>query len=119
MFGRTVVVFREIRDDFGDVTVEDEREVSGCAWYPRRSVEDVGGGSTIAANQRTGAGTGAVQVSTGLTMLCPPGSGITATHRVRLPDGTVWQVLGEVGSWVSPLTGWTPGDTVELEQTTG
>ena len=119
MHGQTVVVFREVRDDFGDVTVEDERQVEGCAWYPRRSVEDYGGGSSIGAGQRTAASSGAVQVSTGLTMLCPAGSGITAVHRVRLPDGSVWQVVGARGEWTSPLSGWTAGDTVELEQTTG
>jgi hypothetical protein len=119
MYGRTVVVFRETRDDFGDVTVVDEREVHGCAWFPRQSVEDAGGGSSAFAGARTSASSGAVQVSTGLTMLCPSGSGITATHRVRLPDGTVWQVTGAAGMWQNPLTGWTPGDTVELDQTTG
>jgi hypothetical protein len=119
MYGRTVTVFREVRDDFGDVTVQDERDIPGCAWWPRTSVEDFGGGSTLGGSVRTGASTGAVQVSTGLTMMCPPGAGITATHRVRLPDDTVWVVVGAPGAWQSPLSGWMPGDTVELEQTTG
>lgn len=119
IFGQTVTVFLEERNDFGDVEVTDERQVTGCAWYPRRSVEDGGGGSNLGAGQRTGASSGAAQVSTGLSMICPPGSGITALHRVRLPDGSIWQVVGEPGAWASPFSGWKPGDQLELDRTAG
>lgn len=118
-FGQTVTVFREVRNEFGDVEHTDERKLTGCAVYPRNSVEEDGTGSGRGGGRRTSAGSGAVQVSTGLTMLCPPGSALTATHRVQLDDGTVWQVVGHPARWSSPLTGWSAGEQVELERTTG
>jgi len=103
-YGETVTVWREITDKFGDVTVVEERTVAGCGVAPRTSTED---------------NAGRVRVTTGITLYCPPGSGITATSRVRLPDGTVWRAVGTAGKWMSPLTGWYPGDQVELERVTG
>ena len=103
-YGETVTVWREITDRFGDVTVIEERQVERCgaAWH--MSTED---------------NAGRVRVITGLTLYSPAGSGITATSRVRLADGTVWRVTGDPGRWRSPLTGRYPGDTVELERVTG
>lgn len=102
--GQTVTVWQETVDRFGDVTVTGERQVGGCGVAPRTSTENTAG---------------RVQVVTGLTLYAPPNSGIAATSRVRLADGTVWRVIGDPGRWQSPLTGWYPGDQVELERVTG
>ena len=107
-FGETVTVWLEERDRFGDVTVTGERTILGCAVAPRTSVEDVGSGSRPRAT-----------VTTGMTLYVPAGSGLTAQHRVRLADGTVWRVEGSPGRWRSPFTGWYPGDQIELERVTG
>jgi len=102
--GETVTVWREITDKFGDTTVVEQRTVAGCGVAPRTSTED---------------NAGRVRVTTGITLYAPPGSGITATSRVRLADGTTWRVAGDPGRWRSPLTGWSPGDQIELERVTG
>ncbi len=103
-FGQSVTVWDEVTDKFGDTTVTGERAVAGCAVAPRTSTED---------------NTGRVQIITGLTLYVPPGAALTATSRVRLPDGTAWRVVGDPGRWRSPLTGWYPGDQVELERVRG
>lgn len=109
--GQTVTLLAETRDRLGDVTLTEDGTVTGCAWAPRTTSSSVHG-STEDERSR-------MQVTTGLTLFAPPGSGITAAHRVRLPDGTVWSVIGDPGAWRSPFTGWAPGDQVELERVTG
>jgi hypothetical protein len=103
-FGQSVTVWDEITDEFGDTTTTDERTVLGCAVAPRTSTENLAG---------------QVQITTGVTLYAPPDAGIKATSRVRLPDGTTWQVVGDPGRWSSPLTRWYPGDQVELERVRG
>lgn len=103
-FGQSVTVWDEITDRFGDDTVTNERTVGGCAVAPRTSTEP---------------SSGRVQVTTGVTLYCPPSAGIKATSRVRLEDGTVWRVAGDPGQWSNPLTGWYPGDQIELERVRG
>ena len=107
-FGEPITVWLEERDRFGDVTVTGERTIAGCAVAPRTSSEDQGTGNRPRAS-----------VTTGLTLYVPPGAGLTAQHRVRLANGSVWRVEGDVATWRSPLTGWHPGDQVELERVTG
>jgi hypothetical protein len=114
-FGRTVTVWREVQNRFGDETVTEERTMSGCALYPTGSTE---GGDTARGGGEVGGDRSTLIVSE-LTMLCPPGSGITATHRVRLPDGSVWRVVGQPNSWLHPMTGWTPGEQVNLQRVQG
>jgi hypothetical protein len=103
--GQTVTVWLETKNRLGDITVSGERTVEGCAVAPRTSTE------TNDARRAT--------VTTGLTMYAPPDSGITAQHRIRLADGSLWEVEGAVGRWRSPYTGWYPGDQIELQQVTG
>ena len=97
-------MWREVSDKFGDVTVVDQRTVDRCGVEQHTSTED---------------NAGRVRVATGRTLYTPPGSGITATSRVRLADGTTWRVIGDPAAQRSPLTGRYPGDTVELERVTG
>ncbi len=103
-YGESVTVWREITDKFGDVTVVEQRTVDRCGVEQHTSTED---------------NAGRVRVATGRTLYTPPGAGITATSRVRLADGTTWRVAGDPGRWRSPLTGWSPGDQIELERVTG
>jgi hypothetical protein len=104
-FGQSVKVWREVRDRFGDVTRVDERVLDGVAVAPRVSNE--GGGDLRTAI-----------ITTGLTMFAPSGHGVSAHHRVEV-DGVVYRVQGTPGRWVSPLSGWEPGDQIELDRTEG
>jgi len=107
--GETVTVWREVRNEFGDdVVVTEERTLSGCAVAPR----SVPGSSPETDGARN-------IVVAGRTLYAPPHSGLTAHHQVRLRDGSVWRVEGEVGAWRSPFSGWYPGDQAELERVTG
>lgn len=107
--GITVTLLRETRDRLGDVTLVEDFSVPGCGWSPavadKTDSTEIGGART--------------QTITGRTLRLPPDTGITATHRVRFPDGSVWEVDGEVGPWRSPLTGWAPGDQAKLRRVRG
>lgn len=109
--GQDVTVYREERNRLGDVVIVEERVLHGCGIAPRTSSEP-GGDPRVGTAGRT-------TVTTGITLYAPAGSVITARHRVRLADNTVWEVQGEVGRWQSPLTGWAPGVVVELDRVTG
>ncbi|GEL19358.1 hypothetical protein PA7_31950 [Pseudonocardia asaccharolytica DSM 44247 = NBRC 16224] len=109
-YTQTVTVWVEMRDRTGDFVRSGERDLPGCVISPR-SVSEVG--STELDTGRRGT------VSTGLNLYVPPGSGLTPNHRVRLPDGTVWSVVGHPALWQSPFTGWHPGDQVELQRVEG
>lgn len=115
-YGVDVTVYTETRDRYGDVTLDGERVVRGCALAPRMSAESdgAGGGQGSAVS-----GTRQATVVTGLTLYAPAESGITALHRIRLADGTVWRVQGMPAVWRSPFTGWAPGEQIELERVTG
>ncbi len=109
--GQTVTVYREERNRLGDLATVEEQVISGCAVAPRTSSEP-GGDPRLGTSGRS-------TVLTGLTLYGPPGLRITARHRVRLADGTVWQVQGDPGHWQSPFTAWAPGVVVELDRVTG
>jgi hypothetical protein len=111
--GQDVVVYREDRNRLGDLVIVEEQVLHGCGIAPRTSSE-LGG-----SYQGLGGTSGRTTVTTGLTLYAPVGSHITARHRVRLADGTVWQVQGDPGHWHSPLTGWSPGVVVELDRVVG
>jgi hypothetical protein len=110
-YGQPITLLAETRDRVGDVTLTEDGTVAGCAWAPRTTSSSVHG-STEEQRRR-------MQVTTGLTLFAPSGSGITASHRVRLPDGSVWSVIGDPGDWRSPYSGWAPGQQVELERVKG
>lgn len=121
-YGQRVKVRREVRDEFhGDETHTEERFVEDVFWWPRTSAEGAGIAG-VGSDLRT------ARLTTGLTMVAPVGSGITARHRVILPaggpgepwvDGPEYRVEGAPGSWRSPLTGWEPGVQIELERVEG
>lgn len=104
-YGITITVVRPgKRDKYGDETPGTEHAIDGCAVYPRTSGESTDQRDTVVI---------------GLTLLAPYGVDLKATDKVRLPDGTTYQVDGEPGPWSSPLTGWQPGVQAALERVTG
>lgn len=58
------------------------------------------------------------QVTSGLTLYMPAGTGITAQNRVTV-RGVTYDVLGEPAVWRSPFTGWEPGIVVQVERSEG
>jgi hypothetical protein len=54
-------------------------------------------------------------VIVGLTGYGPPGADVLVTDRMEV-RGEVYEVVGEVGVWRSPLTGWEPGVEVALRR---
>ena len=107
-YGRTVVVFREVRNAVGDVEQVDRSVIDGVSIAPRVSNE-------FGTDSRNAV------VSTGLTMLVDDpevAAQITPQHRVEV-DGRVYRVQGSPARWQSPLTGWIPGTQVELDRVTG
>lgn len=112
-------LFREVPDRFGDVVLVAAGRVEGSAVAPRTSVE---GGDQPA------------QVISGLVWYVPSGQPrVESDFRVRFRSGPyaaasladppalvdLWRVDGEVGTWESPLTGWSPGAEVRLERVRG
>ncbi|MEU7609548.1 hypothetical protein [Micromonospora sp. NPDC049204] len=73
----------------------------GWGFAPRTSDEDTA--------------TGSEGVIVGLTGFGPPGSDVLPTDRMEV-RGVVYEVVGEVGEWRSPLTGWRPGVEVALRR---
>ena len=108
-YGITITLLREQRDRTGDTTLVEDRVIEDCGWSPAVQGE----------TDNAEFGTRRVQTVTGRTLYLPPDSGLLATHRVRFPDNTLWEVVGEIGMWQSPLTGWYPGDQAELRRVTG
>jgi hypothetical protein len=112
-FGETVTLLKESRDRVGDVTLIEDVTISGCIWSTMSE-----GVARINENDQLH-----TQTPTARRLYLPPNSGITATHRVRFPDGTVWTVVGatsaQIGGERSPFTGWYPGDRAELMRITG
>lgn len=54
-------------------------------------------------------------VIVGLTGYGPPGVDVLPTDRLEV-RGDVYEVVGEVGEWRSPFTGWEPGVEVALRR---
>lgn len=103
--GFFVTVVRQAENRFGDFTDAGEHQVGPCGIDYTASTEP--------AEQP-------VDVVTRLAVLyAPAGSDITPTDRLRLPDGTVWQVVGYVAAFSSPLTGWNPGLSVRIQKVMG
>ena len=97
------------RDDFGNPLPGTRHTITGCVVAPRAGTE------TNAGVQQ--------QVITGLAAYLPFGADIRAADIVELTEGrwagTRWNVVGEVGDWSSPFTGWRAGAEVALERVTG
>lgn len=102
--GVTVTVYRPTKDRYGDVTSAASHTIDGCGIAPRSSSENTERRDTVV---------------TGLTLLAPAGADLTATDEVGLPDGTRWQIDGDVSRPSSPFSGWTPGVRAALTRATG
>lgn len=102
--GVTVTVYRPTKDRYGDVTARVSHTIDGCGIAPRSSSENTDRRDTVI---------------TGLTLLVPTGADLTATDEVGLPDGTRWQIDGDVVRPSSPFTGWVPGTRAALTRATG
>lgn len=112
-FGTTVTVTR-IRsrpgvDRWGDKLPPKETAIPGCSLEPRTSTESP---------------TAHEGVVTGLAIKVPQGWDVLHTDEFRIPppwsdDLAVWQVEGEISTWVNPFTGWAPPPVVNVKRRTG
>lgn len=109
-FGYTVEVERGARNQHGDVDWAVHHEIPGCAWAPRYSNE----------NDQS-----QTRIITGLALYGPYGVDLLATDRVVLPavpelpadrKQRIYRVVGDIGNWRSPFTGWAPGFEAALER---
>lgn len=104
-FGITVEVLETVKDRHGDTTVTVKGTLK-CAFAPAGSFENT--------DQRQ-------QVDRAASLLESPPSDVEvkATDRVRLPDGTVWEVDGAPEQWGHPMSGWRPGREIRIRRVTG
>lgn len=111
-FGFTVTVRRTTRNEFGDKLTPTTHGLPGCMWAPRTSSEE---------NE------GRTSVITGLQLYGPPRPDILFDDEIILPHvldqpaaekKRTYRVVGDVGNWYNPLTGWEPGFEVALERVT-
>lgn len=111
--GRTVVVIRAGGfDDNGDpLPSPGSIEIEGCAWAPR--TQGAGASSTSVDDR------GRQGLIEGLTLYAPARVEFGHDDRVQLPDGSLFEVDGEVGDWFNPYTGSHPGVEVNLRRAEG
>lgn len=83
-------------------------------WSNSTRIESPGWGFAPRPGDET-ATAGSQGVIVGLTGYGPPGADVLPTDRVEV-RGEVYEVVGEVGEWRSPLTGWEPGVEVALRR---
>lgn len=109
--GITVTVMRMVEDKFGGYTAGPTHQVGPCGF------EATGGSGRPGSRERD---TETSDTVTRIALLyMPPGADVRPTDRVILPDATTWQVVGDIATFSSPFTGWTPGTTVQLQRVTG
>lgn len=104
-YGITVTVQRQAEDRFGNFTTASEHPVGPCG------IDYTGSSETSQTPSDT--------VNRQATLYVPAGADLTATDRVVLPDGSRWSVVGHTADFTSPMTGWNPGMTVQLQQVSG
>lgn len=106
-YGETATVIRAGLSDDGygnqvrDWTTAVRTPSPGWGFAPRHGDEN-----TIAGSQG---------VIVGLTGYGPPGADVLPTDRMEV-RGEVYEVVGEVGEWRNPFTGWEPGVEVALRR---
>lgn len=103
-FGITVTVNHRAQDPLGGRTTTGTDTVTGCQFIPGTSLEKMDLRDEVTDNG---------------ILVMPPGSPISATDQVVMPDGTVFEVNGEPKAPVSGWTGWQPGILVPLQAITG
>jgi len=107
LYGETAVVVRAPLADDGygnrarDWDAATRTQSHGWGFAPRRGDEN--------------APDGGPGVIVGLTGYGPPDADVLPTDRVEV-RGQVYEVVGEVGVWRSPFTGWEPGVEVALRR---
>jgi hypothetical protein len=103
--GISVTVYRVQYDRYGGaIAAPSTHTIDGCGITATSSSETLFKHDTVTATRH---------------LLAPPGADLLATDEVGLPDGTRWQVDGDVRAPRSPFTGWTPGTVVPLSRSTG
>lgn len=117
-FGGSVTVLRSGgKDRFGNILPEATYTVADCAVVPRTSSEPLDRSDTVVS----GASLYGTDPAPILSPVPATGSPtLTSVDRVRVTgmgalDGT-WSVEGDVGSYQSPFTGWTPGWMAALKR---
>lgn len=109
MSGETVSVLRgnPATDRYNNTVIDWSSpasvDVAGCAVAPRASSEENAGRTAVIV---------------GLSLYAPAGTDILPTDRVVV-RGVTYEVDGEPGEWVNPLTGARPGIEVALKRVTG
>jgi hypothetical protein len=84
---------------------DDRLDIAGCSLAPLTSTD---------INDRSRAG-----VVVGMLLIAPFDADIVHTDRIEDPDGSLWEVDGEVGRWQSRWSTWKPGLTVALKRAAG
>jgi hypothetical protein len=115
--GITVTVERPTFDRFNDATYVEHHTIPDCIEFPS--------GSTEAAPN--------VGISDLRSLLIPAGSDVLAIDRIvfhqpgsltppaagtALRRANTYQVIGRPKDWIHAMTGWHPGQTVDLEKIT-
>jgi len=107
--GITVTVIRPTRDRHGDRTAVATHTVDWCAFAPTNGT--VGGSQELVDRRAT--------VITDNQLYAPMGADIRAADKVRMPNGTTWNVDGDPGEWTNPWTGEQLGIVVPITRVTG
>ncbi len=106
-FGSTITIHRRTGSTAGrdgaQTYVTTPILIPGCAVWPRVSAETVQGQDLVI---------------TGITVFAPAGTVVLATDTVTV-DGLTYNVVGDPGSYSSPLTGTRSGVEVQLLRATG
>lgn len=103
--GETVTVTRPGGTSrYGDPLPGVDHVLDGVGFAPRYSTE-------LTAQRST--------VIVGLTMLADVGADVLPVDVITRANGKKYQVEGEPGEWISPLTGWHAGVEVALVRVTG
>lgn len=113
-FGFTVTVKRPGgRNEFGDKKAGSEHAIEGCGWGPRmrdsREYDDVQRAAVIEGMQLYGPPEPDLQPDDEVVL--PHVLGLPADEKLR-----TFRVIGEVGEWYNPLTGWHPGFECSMER---
>ncbi|MFJ9313797.1 hypothetical protein ACIRN4_06350 [Pimelobacter simplex] len=111
-FGETVTRLRgtPVTDPYSieatdlDWTSPDALPIPGCGFAPSGSAEPLEQGRNA--------------VITTPTVYAPAGADVLAHDRL-IVRGRTWQVKGDPADWRHPMTGWTPGLVIQLEEVAG
>jgi hypothetical protein len=80
-------------------------DIGRCARNQIRSVETIDGQQVVVTSEQ---------------LLCDDvDADVEPTDVLVLPDGTRWQVAGDVERFRSPLTGWAPGCVIPITRASG